>query len=311
MIQISCCTRALRGGAPVRTVLSGFTLCAALLCAGTITGYASASGLTIAGRPASAIVAGNSYTFTPSVTDSRTGRKLTFAIANKPSWAYFNTSSGKIEGVPRSTGVYRNIVISVNDGISAVSLSAFAVTVTVDPLKISGSPASSVSVGSAYSFTPTVSDSRTGYARSFTIISKPSWATFDSKTGKLSGTPPAASVGLYPYVAIEVYDGIGSALLGPFSISVTGAAATGQATLKWIDPTETTNGRALTDFAGVRIYYGPSASNLSELTPVAGTAVTSYTVNNLKRGTWYFGLTSYTVTGVESSLSAIVSKTVQ
>ena len=46
---------------------------------------AHASGtLTISGTPASTVKAGSAYSFTPSVKDSLTGRKLAFNIGYKP-----------------------------------------------------------------------------------------------------------------------------------------------------------------------------------------------------------------------------------
>ena len=99
--------------------------------------------------------------------------------------------------------------IAVNDGINAAVLSSFSITVqsatggttptppTSSGITISGTPASTASVGSSYSFTPTVKDSLTGRTLAFNIVYKPSWATFSSTTGKLSGTPTAANVGKY------------------------------------------------------------------------------------------------------------------
>ena len=62
-------------------------------------------------------------------------------------------------------------------------------------ITISGKPAITVTVGSAYSFTPTLNEHPRAEIPSFVIGYKPSWATFDSTTGKLSGTPTAANVG--------------------------------------------------------------------------------------------------------------------
>jgi len=87
-------------------------------------------------------------------------------------------------------------------------------------------------------------------------------------------------------------------------------SSTGTATLHWVVPTENTNGTALTDLAGVRIYYGTSASNLSQMVQMASTSQTSYTVSNLTAGVWYFASRAYTTTGVQSALSSVVSKSI-
>lgn len=85
---------------------------------------------------------------------------------------------------------------------------------------ISGTPATSVAVGSAYDFVPQVVDPD-GPRLSFTVASKPAWVAFDAATGRLSGTPSAADVGTYNGILISVSDSIASASLQAFSIQVT------------------------------------------------------------------------------------------
>ena len=86
----------------------------------------------------------------------------------------------------------------MSDGTLTASLPAFTVTVsaaiTDAPPTINGSPATSVSAGSAYSFTPSASDPE-GNALTFSIQNQPSWANFNSGTGELFGTPVAANIG--------------------------------------------------------------------------------------------------------------------
>jgi hypothetical protein len=92
---------------------------------------------------------------------------------------------------------------------------------------IQGAPSSgtsSVVAGSAFQFTPTAAD-RDGQTLTFSIANRPSWTQFDTATGRLSGTPTAANVGSYTGITISVSDGIASASLPAFSLSVTAAAA--------------------------------------------------------------------------------------
>jgi len=84
---------------------------------------------------------------------------------------------------------------------------------------ISGTPVTSDAVGKAYSFTPQAS-SPFGRSLTFSISGKPSWASFSTKTGQLSGTPSA--VGTSSNIVIRATDGWTSASLGAFSIAVTG-----------------------------------------------------------------------------------------
>src|SRR5215469_10425305 len=86
--------------------------------------------LTISGTPATSVTVGQSYSFTPTASDSQ-GRALVFAIANMPVWASFNTSNGQLSGTSTagSVGTYSNIVIAVSDGLKTATLPAFAVQV--------------------------------------------------------------------------------------------------------------------------------------------------------------------------------------
>jgi uncharacterized lipoprotein NlpE involved in copper resistance len=84
----------------------------------------------------------------------------------------------------------------------------------------------------------------------------------------------------------------------------------GAATLSWEAPTTTTSGSALTDLAGYRIYYGISASDLSQSIQLNSVGVQTYVIDNLGQGTWYFAIRAVTSAGVESALSDIVSKTI-
>jgi hypothetical protein len=218
----------------------------ALLCgAALFASVASASSLTISGTPPKTVTAGSTYSFTPSVVDSLSGRTLSFAIIDKPAWATFSSSTGKLSGTPgaASVGKYSDIEIAVNDGINAAVLSSFSITVQSSSsggtsptppsggkVTIGGSPPSTVSAGSTYSFTPTTTDP-SGRTLSFAIIDKPSWATFSSSTGKLTGTPTAANVGKFSNIEIAVNDGLTSAVLPSFAVTVQASGGTTQDTV--------------------------------------------------------------------------------
>jgi hypothetical protein len=167
-----------------------------------------------------------------------------------------------------------------------------------------------VTAGSSYSFRPSASDPA-GLTLAFSVQNKPAWATFSITSGGLSGTPSSAQTGTYANVIISASDGQHSSALPAFSITVSAPpATTGSALLNLTAPTQNTNGSALTDLAGFRIYYGTSPSNLTQLVQLTGATLTSYTVNSLASGTWYFAATAYTTSGLESALSASASKTI-
>ena len=87
------------------------------------------------------------------------------------------------------------------------------------PPTISGVPASKVTVGDMYSFTPNATDAD-GDRLTFSIDNKPGWASFDSGSGKLSGQPSLGNVGTNSNIRIKVSDGEATTSLAAFSIVV-------------------------------------------------------------------------------------------
>jgi hypothetical protein len=109
----------------------------------------------------------------------------------------------------------------VSDGSVTDSAS---VTVTVNNINdapiISGTPSNSVEQDSVYSFTPTASDAD-GDALTFSISNRPSWASFDTLTGQLNGTPLNVDVANYPNIVITVTsNGSLASSLDTFNINV-------------------------------------------------------------------------------------------
>jgi len=266
----------------------------------------------IGGTPSTNVVAGASYSFTPTASDPD-GDTLTFSVANRPSWASFSNTTGQLSGTATTgnVGIFSGIVISVSDGTLTTSLPAFAIAVSAPanpPPTISGTPATSANAGTAYSFTPTASDPN-GNALTFSIQNPPSWASFNTQSGNLSGTPTSGDAGTYSNIIISVSDGTSSASLPAFSIIVT-QVANGSATVSWSAPTQNTDGSALTNLAGFNIYYGTSATNLSQSVQIANPGLTTYALGNLAPATWYFAVNAYSAAGTESALSSIASKTI-
>ncbi len=165
---------------------------------------------TISGAPPTSATVDTQYTFTPTAADPN-GNPLTFSISNRPSWATFSTSTGRLQGTPTSANVgnFGNIMISVSDGQLTAQLPAFSIAVSQPPNRaptISGAPPTAIVPGTQYTFTPTASDPD-GNALSFSIANRPAWASFDSATGRLQGTPVSGDVGTTTGVVITVSDG--------------------------------------------------------------------------------------------------------
>ncbi|HEY0687105.1 MAG TPA: putative Ig domain-containing protein [Steroidobacter sp.] len=86
---------------------------------------------TVSGSPGSTAVAGQAYSFQPAASDAD-GDRLSFTVANLPSWASFSNETGRISGTPTAAqvGAYENITITVSDGTATASLAPFAINVT-------------------------------------------------------------------------------------------------------------------------------------------------------------------------------------
>jgi hypothetical protein len=179
----------------------------------------------IFGTPTANINQGELYSFTPTASDVDVGDVLTFIVTGLPNWMTFDPATGAVSGTPSNddVGTTGAIVITVSDAAGATAdLPAFSITVANvnDAPVIFGTPATSVSEGELYSFTPTASDVDESDTLSFSATGLPAWLSFDSATGAISGTPSNADVGTTDSIVISVSDGTLSASLPAFSITV-------------------------------------------------------------------------------------------
>jgi Putative Ig domain len=85
---------------------------------------------TVSGTPITEAPIDAPYDFKPSASDPD-GHPLQFSINNKPQWASFDQTTGRLSGTPRANdlGVYRDIIIAVSDGRASTSLGPFSVAV--------------------------------------------------------------------------------------------------------------------------------------------------------------------------------------
>ncbi len=265
----------------------------------------------ISGTPPTSVIAGHSYTFTPTASDPD-GSPLNFAIVNRPAWASFSASTGRLSGTPSQSaaGEYIGIRISVTDGQAQASLAPFSVIVN-NPNRaptISGTPLSSAREGQAYAFAPNAADAD-GDVLTFSIANRPPWASFNSATGALGGTPAIGSAGNYSGVQIRVSDGAATTALPSFSIEVQ-QSSMGSTTLSWLPPTERIDGTPLTNLAGYRIRYGTSFGSYPNAVVIRNAGVTSAVIENLPPATYYFVITAFDSAGLESDYSSAVSRTI-
>jgi len=122
----------------------------------------------------------------------------------------------------------------------------------------------------------------------------------------VSVNPAGLSVGTYTAI-VTITAANGGRISVPVTLTVTAGSSSqpsghSTATLTW-------NPDASTNLAGYKVYLGTSSGVYSSSVSVGN--VTSYTVSNLGVGnTYYFAVTAYNSSGVESGFSNEVSKSI-
>lgn len=147
---------------------------------------------------------------------------LTWSVSSVAQHGSASVSGGSVSYVP--TANYHgsdSFVVQVSDGSASATTT---VNVTVSPVNdlpaIFGVPTTSLDQDTAYNFTPKASDLDTGDVLTFSISNKPTWASFNTATGALTGTPAGADSGKTLGIVISVSDGTASASLPSFDIEV-------------------------------------------------------------------------------------------
>lgn len=167
--------------------------------------------------------------------------------------------------------------------------------------QLSGSPPTMLVVSENYEFKPTAKDPE-GDSLTFTITGKPPWAKFDASTGTLSGVPTVGDVGMYSNIEIAVSDGKSTTRLPAFQVNVV-ARGSNSVTVQWQQPTTNEDGSALNNLAGFQIKYGRQAGRYTHTVNVPTPGITSYMVEGLASGAYYFTMGSYTAAN-DASLAA-------
>lgn len=78
---------------------------------------------------------------------------------------------------------------------------------------------------------------------------------------------------------------------------------TGSVTLSWVAPTERTDGTPLQNLGGYKISYGRMSKVYDYTISIDNPGLTTYVVEGLKPGSWYFALVAYDTEGLESDFS--------
>jgi hypothetical protein len=174
------------------------------------------------------------------------------------------------------------------------------------PPFISGRPGPVIPAGTIYRFVPAAVDLNHD-ALAYSIANKPPWAAFNIATGELTGVPANSQSGTYDNVVISVTDGQSMVALPAFSIVV---VPSGSATVSWTAPQTNTDGSALTDLAGYKLYFMQLTWTQPQVVSIDGPDRLSYTLGGLSPGVYLFSVSAFNSMHVESDPSPSVAKIV-
>lgn len=124
-------------------------------------------------------------------------------------------------------------------------------------------------------------------------------ATSTSTQGSATGTATGTSTGT----------STGTTTTGSTQTGVAQGTA-GTVTLNWQPPTQNSDGSPLTSLAGYNIYYGTASQSYSQSIKVTNPGLSTYVVENLPAGKYYFAIAAVDSTGAQSSFSPEVAATV-
>lgn len=109
-----------------------------------------------------------------------------------PSWATLTASTGAITGTPNATGTTTFTVKATDSTVPTAQTATKSLSIVVNTaLSITSTSLPNGTTGTAYSATLTATGGVTPYTWSVSSGSLPSWASLNSSTGAITGTPNA------------------------------------------------------------------------------------------------------------------------
>jgi len=85
----------------------------------------------------------------------------------------------------------------------------------------------------------------------------------------------------------------------------------GTALISWTAPTENTDNSTLNDLAGFKIHYGTFPGEYDNTITIDNVGLSSFLVEDLGASDWFFVMTAFNSSGIESAYSEEVFKTIE
>ena len=155
--------------------------------------------------------------------------------------------------------------------------------------------------------TPDESVALAGTARSSSGIVSVEWTNDRGGQGSASGTDSWTIDNIQlelgdNEISVTATDGAGATASRSIVVKRE-TNGTGSVTLSWEAPTQRADGSPLTNLAGYYIHYGRMSGVYDYEIKIDNPGITTYVVEGLTPGTWYFVLSSYDTDGIESDYS--------
>lgn len=151
-----------------------------------------------------------------------TTASTTYSISNSiggpvlPSWLSINSATGMLSGTPPAGAAGQFVfTITVSNGPGYSTTQSFTLTVDAPPVFTSAAQ-TTFTVGTAGTFTVTASGSPLPV---LSVGALPSWLSFNTSTGVLSGTPPSGTGSSFT-VAFAANNGVGGPVNQTFTLNV-------------------------------------------------------------------------------------------
>ncbi len=175
---------------------------------------------------------------------------------------------------------------------------------------ISGTAPEQATVGQLWAFQPTLIDPD-GDVLNISSSNLPGWMDLNKANGRLTGTPGDADVQTWSNIVLTASDGNVAVSLPAFTVKVIAQnAASGSATLSWLPPTQRTDGSPVGEISGYRLLYGQAPGGYTQSVTISNPGITSYMIEGLTSGEWFFAIQTLDGNGLFSAPSAEVSKVI-
>ena len=147
---------------------------------------------------------GTAYSQAVAADGGTTPYSYSIASGTLPGWATLNAGTGVISGTPNSTATAA-FTVRVTDANGCTGTLAYSLTPACPAVTLSPGSLANGTVGTAYSQTLSGSGGSAPYTFAVSSGSLPAWATLNTSTGVISGTPSSTAAASFTIAVTDTY----------------------------------------------------------------------------------------------------------